>query len=87
MSLAEKVFKTEQDFNIDALGKQIGGSHYKSLKIQPIEYIHANNIPYLEGNVIKYTTRHVFKNGPEDIKKAIHYLELILTMQYGAKLD
>lgn len=66
-----------------ATGRQIGGNHYKSLKIQPIEYIDANNLPYLEGNVIKYVTRHASKNGVQDIDKAIHYLELIKQMRYN----
>lgn len=66
------------------LDVQQGGGHYKDLKIQPVEYIHANNIPYLDGNVIKYVTRHRSKNGAEDIKKAIHYLELILEMEYAS---
>jgi hypothetical protein len=57
--------------------KQVGGEHYQ-LPIQPIDYIVNNNLPYREGNVIKYVTRHQSKNGAEDIKKAIHYLEMIL---------
>ena len=57
--------------------KQVGGTHYQ-VPIQPIEYIVKNDIPYREGNVIKYVTRHKSKNGAEDIKKAIHYLEMIL---------
>ena len=65
-----------------ALDKQVSGDHYKDCKIQPIEYIHANGLSYLEGNVIKYTTRHSKKNGKADIEKAIHYLELILEMEY-----
>jgi hypothetical protein len=60
-----------------SLDKQEGGEHYQ-LPIQPIEYIVKNYIPYREGNVIKYVTRHRSKNGAEDIKKAIHYLEMIL---------
>ncbi|AUR87717.1 protein of unknown function DUF3310 [Vibrio phage 1.103.O._10N.261.52.F2] len=66
-----------------ATDRQIGGDHYKSLKIQPIEYIDANNMPYLEGNVVKYVTRHASKNGVQDIDKAIHYLELIKQMRYA----
>lgn len=66
-----------------ATDRQIGGDHYKSLKIQPIEYIDANNLPYLEGNVVKYVTRHASKNGVQDIDKAIHYLELIKQMRYA----
>lgn len=68
------MFPTEQT----ALDKQFGGTHYKEMKIQPIEYIVGNNIPYREGNVIKYVTRHANKNKAEDIRKAIHYLEMIL---------
>ena len=70
-----------------ALDKQVGGRHYKTLAIQPLEYIEKNNLPYLEGNVIKYTTRHSFKGGREDIEKAIHYLELILEMRYNVSKD
>ncbi|AUR86709.1 protein of unknown function DUF3310 [Vibrio phage 1.088.O._10N.261.46.A1] len=66
-----------------ATDRQIGGDHYKSLKIQPIEYIDANNLPFLEGNVVKYVTRHTSKNGVQDIDKAIHYLELIKQMRYA----
>ena len=66
-----------------ALNKQVSGSHYKDCAIQPIEYIHANNLNYFEGNAIKYITRHKGKNKEQDILKAIHYLELILELQYG----
>jgi hypothetical protein len=66
-----------------ALDKQEGGKHYKDLKIQPIEYIHANNLGYIEGNVVKYITRHSQKNGAEDIQKVIHYCELLLELEYG----
>ena len=66
----------------DALDTQVGGNHYKDLKIQPVEYTVQNNLGYLEGNVIKYVTRHEKKNGLEDIQKAIHYLELIKKYKY-----
>lgn len=61
----------------DALEHQEGGSHYKDMAIQPVEFIVANKIPYREANAIKYACRHSAKNGIEDIKKAIHYLEMI----------
>lgn len=67
---------------MNALDTQEGGSHYKKYAIQPIEFISANKLDYLQGNVIKYVCRHKDKNGKEDILKAIHYLELILTLQY-----
>lgn len=74
---------TAARFDQAATERQVGGDHYKSLKIQPIEYIDANNLPYLEGNVVKYVTRHASKNGVQDIDKAIHYLELIKQMRYS----
>ena len=65
------------------LDTQVGGDHYKGCGIQPVEYIHANNLDYLEGNVIKYITRHRTKGeGKKDVEKAIHYAELILQMHY-----
>ena len=73
----------EQLMSNNALDVQEGGSHYKSLSIQPIEYIQANNLGYIEGNIVKYATRHRNKNGAEDIKKIIHYCELLLELEYG----
>ena len=61
--------------------KQVGGTHYQ-LSIEPWDYIIANQLGYLEGNVIKYVTRHKVKGGRADILKAIHYLEKILEVQY-----
>lgn len=71
---------------MSALQKQVAGDHYTGLKIQPIEYIHANGIGYMEGNVIKYITRHSTKNGADDILKAIHYCQLLLELHYGRKV-
>jgi hypothetical protein len=62
--------------------KQIGGQHYKHMKIQPTEFIAVNDIPFIEGNVIKYVCRHAHKNGKEDVLKAIHYLNLLIEYQY-----
>ena len=64
--------------------KQVGGSHYKDCKIQPVEYIVGNNLTFLEGNIIKYITRHRRKGeGRKDIEKVIHYAEMILEMEYN----
>ena len=68
---------------IKASDKQIGGSHYKDFKIMPIEYITQNKLDFCEGNIVKYISRHEKKNGAEDIKKVIHYAELILEQKYG----
>jgi hypothetical protein len=68
--------------SVSALDKQVSGNHYKNKGIQPIVYIHANDLGFCEGNVVKYVTRHKEKNGAADIRKAIHYLELLLELDY-----
>ena len=64
-----------------ALDIQVAGNHYKDLAIQPVEYIHANNIGYFEGNVIKYVSRWRAKNGIKDLEKAKHYIELLIELE------
>jgi hypothetical protein len=66
---------------MSALEKQIAGRHYKDMPLQPVEYIHANNIPFLEGNVIKYVSRWRSKNGIADLEKAKHYIELLIELE------
>ena len=66
-----------------SLKKQIGGDHYKKMVIQPAEFINKNNLLFAEGNAIKYICRHQFKGKEEDVKKAIHYLEMILERDYS----
>ena len=69
---------------IQATLKQVGGNHYKDCKIQPVEYIVGNDLTFLEGNIIKYVTRHRRKGeGKKDIEKVIHYAEMILEMEYN----
>lgn len=60
---------------------QVGGDHYKKLPIQPIQFIHANSIPFMEGNVIKYVSRWRDKGGLADLEKARHYLDLLIDME------
>ena len=59
-----------------------GGKHYQSFKIQPSQFINSNHLEFAEGNVIKYICRHQAKGKAEDIKKAIHYCEMILARDY-----
>jgi Protein of unknwon function (DUF3310) len=63
--------------------QQVGGDHYKRMAIQPTDYIIKNKLSFIEGNVVKYVTRHKVKGGAEDIRKAIHYLNLLLEYEYG----
>jgi hypothetical protein len=64
-----------------ALNMQVGGEHYKKHKIQPIEFIHANNIPFIEGNIIKYIVRWRDKNGLKDLEKVKHYVDLLIDLE------
>ena len=56
--------------------RQIGGSHYKNMKIQPYEFISKNDLSFFQGNVVKYVCRYRLKNGVHDLEKIIHYCEL-----------
>ena len=64
-----------------ALDTQIGGDHYKTMAIQPVEFIHANGIPFLEGCIIKRACRWRKKNGVEDLRKIIHEAQLLIDLE------
>ena len=67
----------------DSLEKQVDGSHYKGMRIQPAQFINENKLLFAEGCAIKYICRHQKKGKEKDIKKAIHYLEMILERDYS----
>ena len=67
------------------MDKQVGGNHYKGLNVEPWDAMQAwltreEFIGFLKGNVLKYMARANFKNGAEDIKKAAHYQEKLLSV-------
>ncbi len=68
---------------IESLNYQEGGTHYKKYAIQPIEYIHANKLDFFQGSVVKYITRFRDKNGLEDLKKAKHFIDLLINLEYN----
>lgn len=61
---------------------QVGGSHYKELPIQPVEYCQRNRLGFCESSVIKYVSRHREKGGKQDLEKAIHFLQLLIELEY-----
>ena len=65
--------------------KQIGGSHYQNFKIQPSKFVIENELLYPEGCVIKYILRHRLKGKKQDLKKAIHFIEMIIERDYPTK--
>lgn len=66
---------------MSAFKEQEGGDHYKSLEIQPVEYNHRNRLGFMEGSVVKYVTRWQSKGGILDLKKARHFLDLLIEME------
>ena len=66
--------------------EQVGGRHYIEKAIQPWDYIIANKMGYLEGNIIKYVSRYKEKNGIEDLIKAAHYLDKLIEVTKNERL-
>ena len=62
--------------------KQIGGSHYKDMMVQPSEFINKNKLLFAEGNAIKYICRHAHKGEVQDLEKAKHYIDMIIERDY-----
>ena len=76
--------ETDPSPPVSPLQVQEGGSHYKGMRIQPFEYIHANNIPFAEGCVVKYVSRWRVKGGIQDLKKARHFIDLLIEAEQRA---
>ena len=74
----QRVYKTK---GLSHLTEQVGGSHYKGMTIQPVEFIHRNGIGFVEGCCIKYLCRWKQKNGVEDLKKARHFIDMLIEME------
>ncbi len=68
-------------FRAPSMQRQEGGDHYRKLRIQPVEYIHANNIGFIEGSVIKYMTRWRDKGGVGDLRKARHFIDMLIDFE------
>ena len=66
---------------MSAFDVQVGGDHYNKLNIQPVYYIHANNIPFIEGCIIKYATRWRDKGGIKDLEKIKHFVDLLIELE------
>lgn len=65
----------------DPFAVQVGGDHYKRFPIQPMEYIEKNQLPFADGCVVKYITRWRYKGGLEDLRKAKHFIELLIALE------
>jgi len=56
----------------------IDPKHYNMFKIEPRDFITANNLNFNQGNIVKYVCRYKTKNGLEDLKKAQNYLNYLI---------
>lgn len=65
----------------DPFKVQVGGDHYSRFPIQPMEYIEKNQLPFADGCVVKYITRWRYKGGIEDLRKAKHFIELLIALE------
>jgi hypothetical protein len=65
-----------------AYDKQVGGSHYKKMKIQPMQYSMANELDACQHTAIKYITRHEDKAGKKDLYKSLHTVLLLVEEKY-----
>jgi len=68
--------------NKSALDVQVDGDHYKKMAIQPTEYCQRNKLGFCESCAVKYVSRHRAKGGRVDIEKAIHFLQMLLEIEY-----
>jgi len=73
---------TDADYKTPLAG-QIGGDWYRKMVIQPAEFCTKNNLGFLAGCVVKRVCRYRDKNGREDLEKAIHELQLLISLEYG----
>ena len=69
---------------MSAFDAQEGGDHYAKRSIQPVQFILANDLPFIEGNVVKYVTRWRDKGGVADLRKARHYLDMLIENEEAA---
>ena len=71
------------DTKYNPLKTQVSGSHYKNYEVQPVEFCQRNELNYCESAAIKYLCRHRDKNGIDDLRKAKHYIELLIEIEYA----
>ena len=77
LNMKKKVLNLNSSYD-----KQIGGSHYQGMSIQPSQFVIENKMLFPEGSAIKYICRHSKKNGKQDLLKAIHFIEMIIERDY-----
>lgn len=83
--MSETKQKTFDFFDPGAFKTQVGGDHYAKMVVQPAEYILKNKLGFAEGNVVKYISRWRSKGGVSDLRKAKHYIDLLIDIEVGKR--
>lgn len=63
--------------------QQEGGNHYEMLKVEPIRVFVAFNFNWFQGEILKYASRFPYKNGEQDLCKAIHISSMAIDLKVG----
>jgi len=53
-------------------------AHYLQGNIEVIDFIEDQRLNYHAGNIVKYVSRYRHKNGVEDLRKALWYLQRLI---------
>lgn len=83
----DEVVIEEELLAVNPLKVQVGGSHYKEGSIQPAEYAHANALDPIQRDIVKYITRFRDKGGISDLKKIVHYTQILSFQEYGRTIS
>lgn len=75
----------DKGMQMNADDYQIGGTHYRDMKVQPWHVMESiltkeEFIGFIKGNIIKYSMRQSRKDS-DDANKAIHYMAKLKEMQ------
>lgn len=65
--------------------QQVGGNHYERFNIEPVKVMAAFNLNWFQGEILKYVSRFQFKNGEQDLNKAIHISQMAKDLKVGEK--
>lgn len=80
-----EIHAVEDPAFLSPLAIQIAGTHYKDMSIQPVEFIHANKLGFLEGCIVKRICRWRAKDGIQDLEKIKHEVDLLIELEKRKK--
>jgi hypothetical protein len=70
-----------------ALSVQVGGDHYKRWQVQPVQFSEVNELSSCQHSIIKYAMRYDTKDGVRDLRKAMHFCDLMTELHLLHDLD